>query len=192
MPRPSQENTILLAALQCFSEKGYDGTRIKHIAEKAGVTEGAIYRHFESKEAVAQALFSYYFLQYSEALQAVASSAMGVKERIFAFVQVTLQTYRENPAAFNFVLLRPTGFIPELPKGSLFPVEVIEKVLEEGQKEGFIRSGQPNLLAAILLGCVLRPIIVSIGSVPGALDIVGSTIHDDVIQEAAWGALKAE
>ncbi len=51
MPRPSQEDTILTAALSCFAELGYDATRIKHIATHAGVSEGALYRHYPSKEA---------------------------------------------------------------------------------------------------------------------------------------------
>ncbi|HEX2909750.1 MAG TPA: TetR family transcriptional regulator, partial [Chloroflexia bacterium] len=33
MPRPSQENKILEAALYCFAQKGYDGTTIRHMAE---------------------------------------------------------------------------------------------------------------------------------------------------------------
>jgi len=57
MPRPSQEAKILDAALSCFAKLGYDATRIKHIAETADVSEAAIYRHYVSKEALAEALF---------------------------------------------------------------------------------------------------------------------------------------
>ena len=57
MPRPSQENKILEAALQCFADLGYEGTRTRHIAERAGVAESALYRHYASKEAIAQVLF---------------------------------------------------------------------------------------------------------------------------------------
>ena len=53
MPRPSRESEILDAALACFAERGYDGTRVRHIAQRAGVSEAALYRHHPSKEAVA-------------------------------------------------------------------------------------------------------------------------------------------
>ncbi len=97
--------------------------------------------------------------------------------------------YRASPAAFNFVLLRPPGFVPTIPAGFIYPVEVIEKVMTEGQQAGIIREGQPNLLTAIFLGCILRPIIVSIGSAPGAFDLLSDYQHDAIIQDASWYAV---
>jgi AcrR family transcriptional regulator len=43
---------ILDAALQLFSEKGYEGTTTREISERAGVNEVTIFRHFGSKEAL--------------------------------------------------------------------------------------------------------------------------------------------
>jgi len=37
-------------ALESFSEKGYESTRLEDIARKAGVTRGAIYWHFKNKD----------------------------------------------------------------------------------------------------------------------------------------------
>lgn len=42
-------NAILKASLHLFSRKGYHGTRVKEIAELAGVSEGLIYHHFQGK-----------------------------------------------------------------------------------------------------------------------------------------------
>jgi AcrR family transcriptional regulator len=189
MPRPSQEDKILEAALECFAEKGYDGTRIRQIAEKAGVTEGALYRHYTSKEEVAQALYKQYLSQFATTLQQAANSSLPLEEQLRAMIRAGLEMYRQQPAAFNFALLRPTGFKPALPAGFLYPVEVVEAVIAEGQHQELIRPGQPNLLAAIFLGCLLRPIIVSIGAAPGALDLLNETRHDQVIEEAALSAL---
>ncbi len=194
MARPSQEDKILEVALECFAEYGYDGTRIRQIAKKAGVTEGALYRHYSSKESVAQSLFRHHLGKFSAILQSVAEaeSASSVEEQLRALIKIGLQTYRENPAAFNFVLLRPPGFKPDLPANFTYPVEVIEAVIKKGQAAGIIREGQPNVLAAIFLGCLLRPIIVSIGAAPGALDILYETKHDQVIEDAALAALKID
>ncbi|HLO13756.1 MAG TPA: helix-turn-helix domain-containing protein, partial [Anaerolineales bacterium] len=64
MPRPSQKEKIMEAALQCFARQGYAGTRIRDIAEAAEVSEAALYRHFASKEAVAQSLFTHHFQEF--------------------------------------------------------------------------------------------------------------------------------
>jgi hypothetical protein len=44
-------------------------------------------------------------------------------------------------------------------------------------------------LAAIFLGCVLRPIILAGLAAPGALDLIGELKHDQVIEDAAIAAL---
>src|SRR5277367_8128 len=40
---------LLRAAADVFAERGYDGTRVADIAAAAGVSNGALYAHFESK-----------------------------------------------------------------------------------------------------------------------------------------------
>jgi AcrR family transcriptional regulator len=55
---------ILQAALDCFTELGYDRTSVAGIRERSGVSNGALFHHFANKEAIADAL-------YMDAMQAV-------------------------------------------------------------------------------------------------------------------------
>jgi AcrR family transcriptional regulator len=48
---------ILEAALELFVERGFHGTAVPLVAERAGVSAGTIYHYFESKEALVNALF---------------------------------------------------------------------------------------------------------------------------------------
>src|SRR4051812_21502122 len=48
---------ILSAALQAFADRGYHGTSIPEIAQAAGVGVASIYRRFESKERLVNAVF---------------------------------------------------------------------------------------------------------------------------------------
>lgn len=43
---------LLEAAEACFSESGYDGTGVAKICRRAGVSKGAFYHHFETKQAI--------------------------------------------------------------------------------------------------------------------------------------------
>lgn len=47
---------VLHAAAEVFDEYGFSGASIKKIMERAGVTQGAMYFHFASKEAMARAV----------------------------------------------------------------------------------------------------------------------------------------
>lgn len=46
------EQKILQAALELMREQGYDGVSVRDICTKAGITTGAFYHHFPSKEAI--------------------------------------------------------------------------------------------------------------------------------------------
>ncbi len=50
-------DTILEAALELFVERGFHGTAVPLVAERAGVGLGTIYRYFDSKEALVNALY---------------------------------------------------------------------------------------------------------------------------------------
>ena len=70
MAKNKQED-IFDAAIKLFAERGYDGTTIPMIAEKANVGAGTIYRYFENKEALVNSLFSKSMLQLSEILKLI-------------------------------------------------------------------------------------------------------------------------
>lgn len=54
--RQETHDKILAAALDLFVSRGFEGTTVDAIAEAAGVTKGAIYFHFETKDDVLLAL----------------------------------------------------------------------------------------------------------------------------------------
>ena len=57
---------ILDAALNLFSENGYAGTNIQSIADSVGIVKSALYRHFDSKEAIWKALIDMISSYYNE------------------------------------------------------------------------------------------------------------------------------
>ncbi|MFE2266902.1 ScbR family autoregulator-binding transcription factor [Streptomyces griseosporeus] len=57
---------ILRAAAEVFDERGYDAASTNEILARSGLTRGALYHHFPSKEAIAAALLE----AHSEALVA--------------------------------------------------------------------------------------------------------------------------
>ena len=54
--RQSTRERILEVALRLFTEKGYDATSLREIAEELGVTKAALYYHFRTKEEILDSL----------------------------------------------------------------------------------------------------------------------------------------
>ena len=190
MPRPSQQAKIFDAALHCFANPGYDATRIKHIADEARVSEAAIYRHYASKEQLAEELFWDCFGHISSELTQVAAQLdLSIEQRLRGIVATLLSFYRRHTDAAIFVLIRPPTLKLTSPVDVIWPLEIVEHLIEQGQTAHVIRQGKRNLLAAIFLGCVLRPIIVAEGADPGVLDLLSEPQHDQVIADSAWDAI---
>ena len=60
-------------AVELFTEHGYEGTSLREIAERLGVTKAALYYHFKSKEDIIQSLVEDYQAQMNELIAWAAS-----------------------------------------------------------------------------------------------------------------------
>jgi AcrR family transcriptional regulator len=56
---PTKER-ILDAAISLFAEKGYAGTSVREIARAVDLSEGALYKHFEGKDALLAAILEHF------------------------------------------------------------------------------------------------------------------------------------
>ena len=57
---------ILVAALEMFSQNGYAGTNIRELSASLGLVKSGIYKHYESKEAIWNALLDEMIAYYEE------------------------------------------------------------------------------------------------------------------------------
>lgn len=177
---------ILEAALGLFVERGIDGTSIKDIAAAAGVAEGALYRHFKSKEELAWHLFAANLKEYTAQLLGKVLAVRPAKERIRILTQHSFASCEKNRTLFHFLLLSEHSSLKKYTRSYLHPGKVVEQLVAEGQKAGEIRKGDPWILFAAILGpihrlCVLR----SWGLVK--VSLTGLT---DETAETIWRAVK--
>jgi AcrR family transcriptional regulator len=68
---------ILTQAMRIFLEKGYHGTSIDDITQAAGVTKGALYWHFKSKEALLKTIIEEFEKQFLDGLIQAVKDARG-------------------------------------------------------------------------------------------------------------------
>ena len=59
MPGEQRKAQILEAATELFAEAGYEGTALRDVAERCGMTKAALYYHYEDKEAMLRAVVEF-------------------------------------------------------------------------------------------------------------------------------------
>lgn len=64
--------SIMQAAIKLFAKKGFSSTSVQEIAQNAGISKGAFYLHFSSKDELLFALFDYYYNQMKSKIEACA------------------------------------------------------------------------------------------------------------------------
>ena len=99
MPKPdvSQErkNQIIEAATAVFAEKGFYEARMDDIVEASGLSKGALYWYFDSKDAIIAAILDSFFDQEIEGMGKLLTAEMPVAGKLKVFIQQVMADIQE-------------------------------------------------------------------------------------------------
>ena len=186
----SKRNTllpeILRAAVKLFVDKGIEGTTTKDIAHAAGVSEGALYRHFKSKDDLAWYIFSTHLNDFSMKLMGEVSRQKNTKQKIRAYVSTCFQAFEEDQDLFTYLIVSEHRELRNFPPSSIHIGTVALKIIEDGQKAGEIKRMDPYVAGSFIVGTVIRLCIVR----GRDQEIKNLEPHIDEVSESLWHALK--
>jgi TetR/AcrR family transcriptional regulator, repressor of fatR-cypB operon len=100
-----KREAILGAALALFAERGFHGTAVPVIADRAGVGAGTVYRYFESKEAIVNALYQEHKQALGARLLAAVVGERPAREQFHLYWSELSTFVRDNPQVFEFLEL---------------------------------------------------------------------------------------
>ena len=194
MARPARKKgDIERAALELFVEKGVDGTSIRDIAERAGVTEGALYRHHKSKSDLVRALFFAHYEGFAEIIRKTQGRTASFDELIGALVHGFFEFYDADRYIFQFVMVVRHQLLDEVRRDDRNPVELLSRILRDGQSSGDIPEQDTELTTQLLLGMVLQAAVAHhYGRVAGPLSEHSRRVTDICITVAKYGAGKQD
>lgn len=147
---------IEAVALELFAQKGVAGTSVRDIALGVGVSEGALYRHFPSKEKLARELFLTRYAALAAEICAIDAAEPALEAKLRAVVGLACGLFDAEPALFAYLLIHQhehLGFVPEAPEENV--VEAVGRML----RGAGVAPGRATLAAAMALGCVVQPAV---------------------------------
>jgi len=161
-PRQSAgEKSILDAAVQLFSEYGYDGVSMRRIAAAAGVSKSNIYHHFASKEALYLGILHGSAQRLSEIVEDLAEGDGSFQRRLRVFAEAHLKHLFANETTLRLVLRE--AFLGDEEKSRLVVDQVVGgifnrmvAIFQAGQQAGILRADlDPGLCTTLLMGANL-------------------------------------
>jgi AcrR family transcriptional regulator len=99
---------ILDAASQLFGKEGYENVSIKRIAEGAGCSQMAMYRHFPDKNALIRHLCTELYRQFTIHLHEKYDSLPAPKERLLRALRDFILVSHKNPHHYRLTFLMAT------------------------------------------------------------------------------------
>jgi len=96
--------SLLQAAEQCLAQQGYASTSVAEICRRAGVSKGAFYHHFESKQAMFMTLLEDWLTDLEQALAPIAATAPSTPEALVKMARAAQSTFQSNDKRTSIIL----------------------------------------------------------------------------------------
>lgn len=161
VPRPDvseeRKTQILDTAEEVFASHGFDGANMDLIAERSGLSKGAVYWYFKKKDDIIGALLERVFRRSINALRSIASESGSPRARLLRIGEQISRDYqglqRLMPIALQFyamALRRKTvrkhlaGLYEEL-------LTILTPLIQEGIASGEFAPVEPRSAATLLV-----------------------------------------
>ena len=139
---PPAKQEMLRAALRLFVHKGLCETSIRDIAEQAGYTNPALFKHFSGKDALALYLFEQCYTLFATELRVAVESSESFESQLSALIRTFALLLDEHPEAFLYLNDNLRHFWPQVRPGmrQRSMVALIRRVLQSGIDRGELRA----------------------------------------------------
>ena len=158
---PGEKGTkekIFDAAVELFAERGYDRVSVRDIARAVGLTEGAVYKHYSSKDEILESIFAY--IEGRIYPQAPESSIDAIVETL-SFREILESVPRfmmADPHLAKITRIMLIELYHNEKIGNYFRRELIERPIDETEvlfrklmERGKIRPCDPRAVATLFI-----------------------------------------
>lgn len=185
-PGGDKRELIMNAALELFVERGFFGTAVPDIAARAGVGAGTIYRYFESKEALGNAIYREQKLLFGQIATDDFPATAPIREQFRTLWQRIVKFATEHPDSFGFLELHHHASYLDDENRALEQriIELFARVVVRAQLRGELKQGDPRILMGLVLGAF-------IGVIRNCGDQPPSDADWTLTEQCMWEAIRA-
>ncbi len=145
-------NKILEASGALFAEKGFDSTTMQDIMERSGLSKGAIYHHFKSKEEIMQALGDKMFFDNNPFDEIRKRTELNGLQKIRELLKINQSDTKRND--FNMeavhILKDPRILANAVEANRRVLTPLWRELLEEGKADGSVKTEYAKELSELL------------------------------------------
>lgn len=165
----STEEKIFDAARSVFHQKGFDGARMKEIAEKADINKSMLHYYYRSKDKLFEKIYQISLMRALPQIVGLLNKELPLEEKLHQFVKEYLKVIKENPDIPTFIIRELNANPSRIQE--FFQARVAKKIqpfvkeLRDAAHEGRIRGNLPpeqviiNIMSLIIFPFIGKPIL---------------------------------
>jgi AcrR family transcriptional regulator len=169
---------IVNAALAVFAEKGFAAARLDEIAARAGVSKGALYLYFETKEDIFRAVVGQAIAPNILPIRAMITAHPGPFADLLRLFGARLGTLVDTLSIGGVIkmVIAEAGNFPTIARVwhdelVAHAIGAMSDAIAAAQARGEVRPGEPRLfalqlIAPMLVGVIWRETFVPVGAEP--------------------------
>jgi AcrR family transcriptional regulator len=146
------------AAIRLLARQGLGRTSIRQIAAEAGISLGALYNHYASKEDLIDSLFSQNWATVGRDLQRISHEAETLKAQIFEMVSYIFHFCEQDWELATLTFSQRHSTLPKMPKARNNPYLAFRMSIVAAMKRGEIPKQDPDVATAMVMGAIAQVI----------------------------------
>lgn len=160
---------LLDSALHCFARLGYDGASVASICEDAGVSKGAFYHHFQSKQALFLELLQNWLQTLDDRFAALEDAGGSAPEMLESMARQAGSILQDASGQLPMYLefIQQAARDPVIWKHTIEPLHRYQtrftRLLEAGMHDGTLQPAHAptaaRTLVAMAVGLLLQAVI---------------------------------
>jgi len=181
-------DAILEAALELFVERGFHGTAVPEIAERAKVGAGTIYRYFESKEALVNALYRKWKTVIAQMVLHEFPHDRPPREQFRAIFHRMAEFALAHQREFAFLEFHHHSSYLDAQSKALEHqlLDFADAMIRQAQSLGVLKPLEPTLLLALMNGAFIGVVR---AAAEGQLELSPKLFQE--AEQCCWEAIRA-
>jgi AcrR family transcriptional regulator len=153
-----RQQEIIEASIELIAEKGIQGLTMKNLSKEIGISEPAIYRHYDNKIEILKSILDYFFNNMKNILESELNSESTAFEKISNIFNRHFRSFSEKPqllaVIFSEELFRnETSLSNKVAAIMEQNTLMVQTILEKGQQNAEVDPNlNPKHLAVIIMG----------------------------------------
>ena len=174
------------AALRLFVRGGVAETSIRDIAVEAGVSQGAMYNHYRSKDELAWHLFADNFSEIGSELRRIGRDDAPLRDRFKAMIGHVFRLFDRDWETVSYVFLARHMHLKQVTRHLGNPYVAFRTVIAHEMRLGNVPHKDVDVAASMVTGAIIQVIDTRIlGNIKGPL-----TDHTDQVTDACVAILQ--